>query len=215
MSFTLNKLKQSEVDHGYRKPFVKKKLSSSYGIFIACFAITLALLLALIIRGQDHFSQTQPTTVKQATEDMLDKDTTLVQYPEKRIEAKTKENDITEGDGNEESPHTKINGPIPHTQEENASIEKQISVDGGQSGSAKNQPVLWQDLPSSYQKSLPEMEFNGIVFFEDVEDRFIFINMKKYGVDDVVETGPSIAEIRIDSAVMDYKNRRFILPLNK
>ncbi len=76
-----------------------------------------------------------------------------------------------------------------------------------------DQPVLWKDLSPEFKESMPKMKLNGITFFEKEKDRYVIINMYKYQIDDVVEKGPSIDEIRKDSIIMFYEDTQFILPL--
>ena len=77
-----------------------------------------------------------------------------------------------------------------------------------------DQPVLWKDLSPQFKESMPKMKINGITFFEKEKDRYVIINMYKYQLDDVVEKGPTIDEIRKDSVIMFYKDKQFILPLD-
>ncbi len=94
--------------------------------------------------------------------------------------------------------------------------EKKVSNNENQlSSKPEDQLQLWKNLSTQFKESMPEMELNGITFFEKEKDRYIIINMNKYQLDDIVENGPSIDEIRKDSVIMFYKNKQFILPLGQ
>ena len=97
------------------------------------------------------------------------------------------------------------NVEIESLAENNDSNDKHLVYD--------DQPVLWKDLSPEFKKSMPKMKLNGITFFEKEKDRYVIINMYKYQLDDVVEKGPSIDEIRKDSIIMFYEDTQFILPL--
>ena len=271
MSYTLKKLKQSEIDRGYRKPPVNKKTKPSYGLFIACFSIFVALALVLVEKREDIFSHqmfASSEQIKNSPSDTHDRiaKTKIVseRMPELGVmkekntqeEKKAKAIDIADADKvisgehiSESSSPSSINSDpylnnliaedkdvkklTIQQHSENNSIEKeeqgtnlagyvkeQSSVKEKEAPEEKDipsnkQPVLWQDLPSDFRKSLPEMDLNGVAFLDKVEERYVFINMDKYQVDDLVDMGPALQEIKQNSVIMNYKNRRFILSLSE
>ncbi len=273
MSYTLKKLKQSEIDRGYRKPPVNKQAKPSYGVFIACFAIVLALSLVLVKERKNIFSQqllTSPNPVITPPNDtlanMASKNLVNEHIPDnseireknipnkKKIDkainlAKTDEkispNHATSKDSwvpsiisepylfNLLAEDKFVENSTPMQLLENNSIEKskqdinlstfvneQTSIKGKNTPEENNTPadnqlVLWQELPPDFRKNLPEMDLNGVAYLNKVEDRYVFINMNKYQVDDLVDKGPSVEEIKQNSVIMFYKNRRFILSLSE
>ena len=220
MSYTLKKLKQSEIDRGYRKPISKKKPSALHGLFIACFAVMLALILGVIYRMQDQNVVVSPDTsesltTKQARKVKSIEAPIVKQQSEKQAEVKPNENDIVAANGNGHSSLKKANENPIHGREKNVSIEQQADLKKDKTGLLPKRLLLFQELPINFQRSLPEIEINGIAFFKKKKDRFVFINMTKYRVDDIVEPELSLEEIRRNSIVMRYQNRRFILSVDK
>jgi len=272
MSYTLKKLKQSEIDRGYRKPPVNKKTKPSYGLFVACFSIFVALALVLVEKREDIFSHQMFVSSKQLKNPSNDThngiaSTNIVneRMPERSVkkeenvreEKKDRTIDIADVDKVIAEEHISESSLPPSIKtdpylnnllaedkgvkkltirqhRENNSIEEKEEQVTNLAGYVKEQSsvkeegvpeekdipsneqaVLWQDLPSDFRKSLPEMDLNGIAFLDKEEERYIFINMDKYQVDDLVDMGPAIEEIKQNSVIMNYKNRRFILSLRE
>jgi hypothetical protein len=269
MSYTLKKLKQSEIDHGYRNPSVNnKKTEPSYGLFIACFTIVLAVSLVLVKGGEDFFSQLSLSDSKQVSVSLSNEESVSIASKNiseyipgnspKVIEQKntgTEENgkdiNIEDFDKVISANHTGMVASAPSIlsephlynpaaegnffeilakkqNPENNFLEKseqlinlatyaneQTSPKEEKKAPENNKPVLWQELPSNVKRAMPEMNLNGVAFLDNEADRYIFINMNKYQVGDDVDMGPSVEEIRKDSAIMRYKKRLFILTLHE
>ncbi|MEE9356645.1 MAG: general secretion pathway protein GspB [Methylococcaceae bacterium] len=327
MSHTLKKLKQSEIEQGYRKPRVENKAKSLHGLFIACFTLTITFLLLLIIRGEVVFSKKKAINSKPVNalieetpaQSASSKLTTKLAIVENQSDNKkrrkqknkrtarkakinqvvmTKENEvlaaktlISQLDGllgeeklfkataidiettnNTLSPSqssanlskttnvpanklvnkqetvrqnyvlpptvrkTEVKPISPKEPQYSASKSKtetkglnqlpaqqafEVATNRAFPPSFENienqpdQPEIWNELPISIQQSMPDMEVNGIVFYDKNEDRSVFINMRKYRINDTVEMGPTVQEINQNSVVMLFENRRFIISLPK
>ena len=93
-------------------------------------------------------------------------------------------------------------------------VKKVPTVARGKKKTIKStKPILWKNLSSSFKDSMPEMELNGIIFTKKERNRYVFVNMIKYHVNDVIESGPTIAEIGRNFIVLHYENKKFTLPL--
>ncbi len=93
-------------------------------------------------------------------------------------------------------------------------VKKVPTVARGKKKTIKStKSILWKDLSSSFKDSMPEMELNGIIFTKKESNRYVFVNMIKYHVNDVVESGPTIEEISRNFIVLHYENKKFTLPL--
>ena len=71
-------------------------------------------------------------------------------------------------------------------------------------------PLLRQ-LDSATRGELPPLRISMHVFTEQPDGRFVIIDNHRYGEGASVASGLSIAEIRRDGVVMDYRGRRFLL----
>ena len=59
---------------------------------------------------------------------------------------------------------------------------------------------------------LPELHLDLHVFNGTPGERFIFINMNKYGENATLEEGPLVAEIVPEGVILEYMGTRFLLP---
>ncbi len=64
MPYTLNKLKQSEVDHGYHEFIVENNRKPTYGIFVVGFVVFLIVSLVLLKETQDLLDEPAVLSVK-------------------------------------------------------------------------------------------------------------------------------------------------------
>jgi hypothetical protein len=93
---------------------------------------------------------------------------------------------------------------------------------------AVESPAVQQTTPppstsSIVYKSFNEMRANGSVQLPDLRldlhvfnstpgERFVFINMNKYGENATLEEGPLVVEIVTEGVILEYTGKRFLLP---
>jgi len=65
------------------------------------------------------------------------------------------------------------------------------------------------ELDYDFRRKVPDMDINVYVYAEKQQDRFIMINMKKYLTGQLMESGITLKEIRIDSLLVEYRHRIF------
>jgi general secretion pathway protein B len=58
----------------------------------------------------------------------------------------------------------------------------------------------------------PELRLELHVYSDRPEQRFVFINSRKYREGEVLQEGPSVEQIRADGVVLNQQGRRFLLP---
>jgi general secretion pathway protein B len=58
----------------------------------------------------------------------------------------------------------------------------------------------------------PELRLELHVYSDRPEQRFVFINSRKYREGEVLQEGPSVEQIRADGVVLSQHGRRFLLP---
>ena len=73
----------------------------------------------------------------------------------------------------------------------------------------ENAPPFLSELDYDFRRRVPEVDINVFVYSESEEDRFIMINMKKYLPGQQIDEGMSLKEIRMNSIVVEYKNKVF------
>ncbi|MCK5188931.1 MAG: general secretion pathway protein GspB, partial [Methylococcales bacterium] len=73
----------------------------------------------------------------------------------------------------------------------------------------ENVPPFLSELDYDFRRIVPEIDINVFVYSETKEDRFIMIDMKKYLSGQQIDAGMKLKEIRMNSIVVEYKNRVF------
>jgi len=64
-------------------------------------------------------------------------------------------------------------------------------------------------LDYSFRRTVPVLDINVYVYAEKKQDRFIMLEMTKYFSGQEISSGMTLKEIRINSLVVEYKNRSF------
>lgn len=72
-----------------------------------------------------------------------------------------------------------------------------------------NEPPYLSELSYEFRRKVPKLEINVYVFSENIDDRFIMINMKKYVTGQDMDSGMKLKEIRMNSLVVEYQNKVF------
>lgn len=66
-----------------------------------------------------------------------------------------------------------------------------------------------RDLPRDFQRQVPNLNINVFVYSDNVDERFVIINMVKYKNGQQLREGPTVEDIRPDSIVLQYRDRDF------
>ncbi len=83
---------------------------------------------------------------------------------------------------------------------------------------ARSAPIASEALPTLTEVrlndgvQLPDMNLDIHVYAESSADRFVFINMRKLGEGELLDSGARLDEITPDGVVMSYRGARFVLP---
>jgi general secretion pathway protein B len=81
---------------------------------------------------------------------------------------------------------------------------------------ASSSPDASSELPTvddvAAQGGFPEMHLDLHVFSSNVQDRFVFVNKRKYREGETLQEGPLVEQITRDGVVLSQHGRRFILP---
>ena len=70
----------------------------------------------------------------------------------------------------------------------------------------------FNDLRAQGLLSLPDMHLDIHVYSGQPADRFVFVNMSKYGEGATLSEGPAVKEITPDGVVLEYLGTDFLLP---
>ena len=68
------------------------------------------------------------------------------------------------------------------------------------------------DDVSAVPGGLPEMHVDLHVYATNPQDRFVFVNKRKYREGETLQEGPRIEQITRDGVILNQQGRRFILP---
>jgi general secretion pathway protein B len=78
----------------------------------------------------------------------------------------------------------------------------------------ENEEVLpsLSELNLTGTQELAELHLDVHVYATNPQDRFVYINMRKYREGNRLQEGPTVERIRRDGVVLDYQGLRFLLP---
>lgn len=68
------------------------------------------------------------------------------------------------------------------------------------------------DLNAQGALQLGDMHLDIHVYSDKPQDRFVFVNMRKYKEKATLDEGPVVREITPDGVILDYRGTRFLLP---
>lgn len=222
MSYTLKKLKQSEINSGYRKPLHDSRIPSSYGLYIFVFVIILLALLFVVKQTQQLSSQQSILSSKQDIHNSNQISENLLPSSKQGIYNSNKISDNTETiilGNNSDINQVDTLSVITETKIDKSAeiinhVEPQINNSSQKNNDALvEKPVLFSELSESMQNEIPKIKLNGIIFLENEDDRYVLINMIKYYVDDDVDFDLFIDKILQNSVVMSYKNKQFVISM--
>jgi general secretion pathway protein B len=83
-------------------------------------------------------------------------------------------------------------------------------------GSGATAAEAGSNLPTiddvALQGGVPEMHIDLHVYSANPQERFVFINKRKYGEGETLQEGPRVDQITRDGVILSHHGRRFILP---
>lgn len=100
-----------------------------------------------------------------------------------------------------------VNEVEPVKEPELVTVPKKIEIEV--QTEAENDPPFLSELNYEFRRTVPDVDINVFVYTENEDGRFIMINMKKYVPGQLLEVGMRLKDIRMDSIVVEYKNRVF------
>lgn len=72
--------------------------------------------------------------------------------------------------------------------------------------------ATFNELRAQGALQLPDMHLDIHVYSDKADERFVFVNMRKYKERSTMDAGPVVREITPDGVVLDYRGTRFLLP---
>ena len=72
--------------------------------------------------------------------------------------------------------------------------------------------ATFNDLRAQGVLRLPDMHLDIHVYSSEPEDRFVFVNMRKYKERATLDEGPVVREITPDGVILEYLGKGFLLP---
>ena len=95
--------------------------------------------------------------------------------------------------------------------EAEAAVARAVAADRQAQASAPAQPALPTADEVSARGGVPELHLDLHVYGARAQDRFIFVNSRKYREGDTLQEGPVVEQITQGGAVLNYNGSRFIL----
>ena len=97
---------------------------------------------------------------------------------------------------------------------ENATRPGSVIYEASSGGGTAADPAA--NLPTiddvALQGGVPEMHIDLHVYSANPQERFVFVNKRKYREGETLKEGPRVDEITRDGVVLSQHGRRFILP---
>lgn len=72
--------------------------------------------------------------------------------------------------------------------------------------------LTFNDLRATGSLDLPDLHIDLHVFSDTPDDRFVFINMNRYGENAVLSEGPRLKQITPEGVMLEYVGTTFLLP---
>ena len=76
---------------------------------------------------------------------------------------------------------------------------------------ARREFVRQWELPASVRSELPELKIMAHIYSDNPENRFVLMNGRRYVEGDSLGDGATLAEIRREGAVVDFREYRFLV----
>jgi general secretion pathway protein B len=108
---------------------------------------------------------------------------------------------------------TTIGGSVKYEplREAEAAVAKAVAADAQAQARAPAQPALPTADEVSARGGVPQLHLDLHVYGARAQDRFIFVNSRKYREGDTLQEGPVVEQITQRGAVLNYNGSRFIL----
>lgn len=71
------------------------------------------------------------------------------------------------------------------------------------------QPKLLKDMPPEFRRTVPDVNINVFVYDEDIEERFVIIDMKKFKEAQSIAEDMTLEKILPDSLLVRYQGKKF------
>jgi hypothetical protein len=210
MSFILDALKKSESDRQGKSrperahiPTGTEKSSSSRWLSIVGVLLLINVVVLLIV-----FLKPDPMAVDQPPGAIADDK--KVEQPDsfKELVANAREGQVSSPSNDaarigEAPPST----ALPTTQEK-VSVTEPARTASTFTGAYKT----FNEVRANGSVQLPDLHLDLHVFNGTPGERFVFINMSKYGENATLEEGPLVAEIVPEGVILEFTGTRFLLP---
>lgn len=92
-------------------------------------------------------------------------------------------------------------------------IAAEPAIEATPATAAPEEAVPLRDTPDSYRSQFPALSFDVHVFNDEPARRWVMIGGQRYREQDALPGGGAIAAIRADGVVIDFQNRRVLVPV--
>ena len=212
MSFILDALKKSESDRQRKNRPESAHIPTSTGessssrwllLVVALLLINVVVLLVVFLKPEQAIvDPLLPTTADTEEVEKSDSFRDLVANARDRQTGSLASNDAA-----------RTNAPAttaPATNRENAAM--QAPAPAPIPAPSDFAYKTFDEARANGSVQLPDLHLDLHVFDGRPDDRFVFINMNKYGENATLDEGPLVAEIVPEGVILEYMGTRFLLP---
>lgn len=213
MSFILDALKKSESDRQRNNqpesahiPTSTEESSSSRWLVLigTLLLINVVVLLVVFLKPeQAKVDPFLPTTAATADRDEVEKSDTFRDLVANARDRQTG-SPVTNNAATTQAPVT----TAPATNSESAAVQLPAPVPTTSNVAYKT----FNEARADGSIQLPDLHLDLHVFDGRPGDRFVFINMNRYGENATLDEGPLVTEIVPEGVILEYLGTRFLLP---
>lgn len=221
MSFILDALKKSDAERQKRStpgvadiPVSRDRRPRQHWLWVVAglLAVNLVALFVLLLRPDPPPAVAGTSPVKPTTTAAHREPAAARPFAEIAAEARRKtEQAPAAATRGEDRPET-VGGRA-------ATTEPQPGARGPRPGSAAVDAEEPADAANTFESlradgtlSLPDMHLDVHVYSERRDERFVFINTKKYRENETLAEGPIVTRIAPEGVILDYRGTVFLLP---
>ena len=213
MSFILDALKKSESDRqrnnqpesAHIPTSTEESSSSRWLVLIGTLLLinVVVLLIVFLKPEQANVDPLLPTTADTADRDEVEKSDTFRDLVANARDRQTS-SPVTNNAATTQAPVT----TAPATNSESAAVQLPAPVPTTSNVAYKT----FNEARADGSIQLPDLHLDLHVFDGRPGDRFVFINMNRYGENATLDEGPLVTEIVPEGVILEYLGTRFLLP---
>lgn len=213
MSFILDALKKSDAERQRKStpgfadiPVAGDRRRPQRWIWVvgALLAVNLVVLIVVLLRPQETVTELVPVpagTTRAGSSDTAPVDRTFSDYVAEAKRSRPEQTRATTAPPRQAvTPAETAPAPAPATARQ------------GAASSISEDYATFNSLRADGTLQLPDLHLDIHVYSDQANDRFVFINMKKYKEQATLTEGPAVKEITPNGVILEHAGTAFLLP---